>query len=402
MDNENTLSSFLHASESLPHFPESTTQAIENIGADQMIVDESTLFRDLVSDPSLRELANQEKYTEPSSVVSDKPNFREKPEMKVLPAVVKPLKDCTLANNNGNSQAKEQIQRKSGDRTPQKLSNQGKKTQALTSSSSSSSNNGSPPHPTKKTQVSRTKGTKDSTLSSSKNLSTPPSSTSSKNNMNSKKKTFRAALSAFLHLHHPCVTLAEQATLISKYEGREIELWEKLSRIFGPGSVPQRFLQPGESTRGSIRIQLTPKLSRSEGKETIKVMKEKDLSFETKETVSRTTTVAELVQSLLFRWEIIDDCFKQKKWSLCLFTVDSDIILDKSVIVRDAVVDGCIEYAWCEVPEERNHLLEDDSSSVWGIEHSLSAFCEPSPIKKRRRIQPIQVLTGTDELKQHS
>lgn len=199
-----------------------------------------------------------------------------------------------------------------------------------------------------------------------------------------KKNALRSALSAFLHLHQPHMTKNEQEAMLKKYESREYEMWAMLAERFGEGSVPSRFLQSGEhAMRGSAKVVLTPKPHPD--RETERLMLARSLDLEVKETVLRTMTVDMLLRELKLRWNAVEEDTQSRNLTLLLFAPGMNDALYGSQMVRDCMVDGCMEYAWTVV----DHLppVDVDISDVQ--EHSLLGSDWP---KRQRRIQPTQVL----------
>jgi len=248
--------------------------------------------------------------------------------------------------------------------------------------------------------------TPSSTSSGSKRVSKSEPSSGSKTDStaDSKKKALQVAFSAFLHLHQPCMTKAEQSAMLAHYDGRETELWQDLAKRFGKDSVPARFLRPNEAAKGSMRIQLTPKAGGVDGDRTLRTMLEKGLDTETKQTISRTTTVAQLTSDLEFRWKSVDDHLKKSNLKLFLFSVGSDRILPARAVVRDSIVDGCIEFCWCS-PDRYSELVEEEDS--WGGGHSLSGLPTSmsgfeQPTKTLRRIQPLQISQDSNSKRIHA
>lgn len=206
-----------------------------------------------------------------------------------------------------------------------------------------------------------------------------------------KKNALRSTLSAFLHLHQPHMTRNEQEALMNKYEGRDCALWAMLERKFGAGSVPRRFLEGGElAMRGSAKLALVPVPSRDG--EMDRIMREHGLDLQIKETMLRTMTVQALLGELRLRWNSVEDKFLAKAWELQLYSPGSLLALQPTVLVRDCMVDGCIEYVWAPKPVTVAPVAVAVAAAAAEeevLEHSLQGLDWP---KRQRRIQPTQVL----------
>lgn len=383
------------------------TQSRQQIPEEQ---GDNTLFRELDMDPALRELT-AERTLEP--LMSIEKTARVEPEKDVSKsqqaAAATPKNVITVAQSQPGApkkqakevkkpiEAKKKVTGNTGSSAPT-ASTAAPKTSAPPSSSGLTSSVGASKKasavPSTSTQSkSRTApvNTTPSSTSSAKRLKTQPSSASKADTViDARKKALRASFSAFIHLHHPCMTPAEQAATLAMYDGRETELWQSLAQRFGKDSVPARLLRPVEAAKGSVKIQLTPKVGTTDGEATVDAMKERGLECEAKETITRTTTIRELINDLEFRWQGVEELFRKRNYRLFLFSVGSDNVLPEKAIVRDSIVDGYIEFCWC--PSDRSLELEEED---WGGGHSLAAVTSmPSfdaPAKSMRRIQPIPV-----------
>lgn len=226
-----------------------------------------------------------------------------------------------------------------------------------------------------------------------------------------KKNTTKSCLSAFMHLYQPHMTSGEQIALIKKYERDEAGLWRKLEAHFGPGAVPKRLLDPIEYNKGSMKIRLVLKCinGMDDYRKVQSLMQKHCAEIDTRETVFRNTQVVDLLKTLELRWATVNDHLnKTCNKILALFAVTSAVPLPHKTLVRDEIVDGCLEYAWVEPEiseESMNQTFMD--ASVWENGHSLSGF---SPVvqrgkcaaKRQRRIQPIQLDQACVELNDHT